>query len=137
MTSLGFKARVGSELFIFCGDESNIHSLRSTSGATLTDLLTTGIISGHFPTYFSRGGNWLRSQGLGYLSFTKTYSFRDRNSAILSLRASGFSRESKGKKGIKKGTPRSFLLGVPTCESCPCPEAMIGLVRSRNFEEGP
>ena len=40
---LGFKARVGSELFAFLsGDECNLHSLRSTSGATCTDLLAAG-----------------------------------------------------------------------------------------------
>ena len=43
MTSpLGFKARVGSALFAFCGGECNIHSLRSTSGATLAELLVAG-----------------------------------------------------------------------------------------------
>ena len=36
---LGFKAQVGSALFAFCGGECNLHSLRSTSGATLADLL--------------------------------------------------------------------------------------------------
>ena len=36
---LGFKARVGSALFAFCGSERNVHSLRSTSGATRADLL--------------------------------------------------------------------------------------------------
>ena len=44
MTSpLGFKARVGSALFAFCGGECNVHSLRSTSGATLADLLAAGV----------------------------------------------------------------------------------------------
>ena len=43
MTSpLGFKARVGSALFTFCGDECNVHSLRSTSGATHTNFLAAG-----------------------------------------------------------------------------------------------
>ena len=36
---LGFKARVGSALFAYCGGECNVHSSRSTSGATLADLL--------------------------------------------------------------------------------------------------
>ena len=36
---LGFKARVGSALFAFCGGECNVHSLRFTSGATLANLL--------------------------------------------------------------------------------------------------
>ena len=35
MSPLGFKARVGSTLFAFCGGECNVHSQRSTSGATL------------------------------------------------------------------------------------------------------
>ena len=39
---LGFKARVGSALFAFCGGECNVHSPRSTSGATLADLLAAG-----------------------------------------------------------------------------------------------
>ena len=44
MTSpLGFKARVGSALFAFCGGKCNVHSLRSTSGATLVDLLAAGM----------------------------------------------------------------------------------------------
>ena len=43
MTSpLGFKARVGSALFTFCGGKCNVHSPRSTSGATLADLLAAG-----------------------------------------------------------------------------------------------
>ena len=36
---LGFKARVGSALFTFCGGECNVYSPRSTSGATHTELL--------------------------------------------------------------------------------------------------
>ena len=38
---LDFKARVGSALFrvFFCGGECNVHSLRSTSGATCANLL--------------------------------------------------------------------------------------------------
>ena len=35
---LGFKVRVGSALFAFCRGECNVHSLRSTSGATHADL---------------------------------------------------------------------------------------------------
>ena len=38
MSPLGFKARVGSALFAVCGGECNVHSPRSTSGATLADL---------------------------------------------------------------------------------------------------
>ena len=36
---VGFKARVGSALFAFCGGECNVHSPRSTSGATLCQPL--------------------------------------------------------------------------------------------------
>ena len=39
---LVFKARVGSALFTFCRGECNVHSLRSTSGVTLADLLVAG-----------------------------------------------------------------------------------------------
>ena len=39
---LGFKARGGSALFTFCGGECNVHSPRSTSDATLADLLAAG-----------------------------------------------------------------------------------------------
>ena len=39
---LGFKAKVGSALFAFCGGECNVHSPRSTSSATLADLLAAG-----------------------------------------------------------------------------------------------
>ena len=42
MSPLRFKARVGSALFAFCRGECNVHSLRSTSGATLADLLAAG-----------------------------------------------------------------------------------------------
>ena len=42
MSPLGFKARVGSAFFAFCGGECNVHSLRSTSGATLDGLLAAG-----------------------------------------------------------------------------------------------
>ena len=43
MSPLGFKARVGSTLFAFCGGECNVHSPRSTSGATHADLLAVGL----------------------------------------------------------------------------------------------
>ena len=55
---LGFKARVGSILFAFCRGECNVHSPRSTSGATCADLSAAGIAAGHFPTYISTGGTW-------------------------------------------------------------------------------
>ena len=42
MPPLGFKAEVGSALFTFCGGECNVHSPKSTSGATLADLLAAG-----------------------------------------------------------------------------------------------
>ena len=41
---LGFKVRVGSALFTFCGGECNVHSPRSTSGATHADLLAAGML---------------------------------------------------------------------------------------------
>ena len=47
---LGFKARVGSALFTFCGGKCNVHSPRFTSGATLADLLeasTQPVLSPH------------------------------------------------------------------------------------------
>ena len=40
---------------LFCEGDSNVHSLRSTSGATCADLLAAGSASGHFPTCTSRG----------------------------------------------------------------------------------
>ena len=43
MSPLGFKVRVGSALFTFCGGECNVHSLRSTSGATLANLLAASL----------------------------------------------------------------------------------------------
>ena len=43
MTShLGLKARKGSALFTFCGGECNVHSPRSTSSATVANLLVAG-----------------------------------------------------------------------------------------------
>ena len=47
-------------LIHFCGGECNIHSLRSTSGATPADLLTAGMATSHFPTCIRRGRSWLR-----------------------------------------------------------------------------
>ena len=43
MSPLGFKARVGSALFAFSRGKCNVHSPRSTSGATHADLLVTGM----------------------------------------------------------------------------------------------
>ena len=45
MSPLGFKARVG----FFCIGECNVHSLRSTSGATCADLLvvSTQLVISH------------------------------------------------------------------------------------------
>ena len=40
---LGFNVRVGSASFTFCGGKCNIHSPRSTSGATLADLLVASV----------------------------------------------------------------------------------------------
>ena len=59
MSSLGFKARVGSALFAFCEGKCSVHSTRCKSGATHNDLLTASITTGHFPTCMSRGGSWL------------------------------------------------------------------------------
>ena len=55
MSPLGFKVRVGSALF-----EYNIHSLRSTSGATPANLLAACITAGHSPICINRDGTWLR-----------------------------------------------------------------------------
>ena len=46
----GFQTRVGSALFAFCRGKCNVHSLRSTSDATLADLLAASaqpILSPH------------------------------------------------------------------------------------------
>ena len=40
---LGFKTGVGSALFAFCGGECNVYSTRSTSCATLSDLLAASV----------------------------------------------------------------------------------------------
>ena len=40
---LGFKAKVGSALFAFCGGACNVHSPRSTSGATCAKLLAASL----------------------------------------------------------------------------------------------
>ena len=50
MFPLGFKATVELSYF-FCGSECNVHSPRSTSGATHANLLAA-----HFPICISRGG---------------------------------------------------------------------------------
>ena len=55
MSPLGFKARVGSALFAFCGGKCNVHSPRSTSGATHADLLAASIAASPVPTYCCRG----------------------------------------------------------------------------------
>ena len=47
---LGFKASVGSALFAFCGGECNVHSPRSTSGATRAYLLAASITATPVPT---------------------------------------------------------------------------------------
>ena len=47
MSALGFKVRVGSDLFTFLMKANvNVHSLIPTSGATHTDLLVAGIAVG-------------------------------------------------------------------------------------------
>ena len=57
MSPLVFKARVGSALFtFFCRGKCNVHSLRSTSGATLCRPLgRAGVHAGPVPTYCCRG----------------------------------------------------------------------------------
>ena len=52
---LGFKARVGSALFAFCGGECIVYSPRSTSGATHADLLVASVTASPVPTYCCRG----------------------------------------------------------------------------------
>ena len=51
---LGFKARVGC-LNPHCGGERNVCSMRSTSGATLADLLAVSKQPVLSPTYCCRG----------------------------------------------------------------------------------
>ena len=43
----------------FCRGKCNVHSLRSTSGATHANLLAASITASHFHTCISRGGTWL------------------------------------------------------------------------------
>ena len=55
--SSGFESHSGfCFICLFCGGECNIHSLRSTSGATPADLLTTSIAASHFPTCINQQG---------------------------------------------------------------------------------
>ena len=61
-SSLGFKARVGSALFAFCGGEGIVHSPRSTSGATLADLLASNL---RFSFPLSFWGNLRRRREVG------------------------------------------------------------------------
>ena len=44
---------------LFCGSRCNVHSLRSTSGATHASLLAASSAASHFPTCISRGRTWL------------------------------------------------------------------------------
>ena len=44
---------------LFCGGKCNVHSPRSTSGATHANLLVVSIAAGHLPICISRGGTWL------------------------------------------------------------------------------
>ena len=60
---LGFKARVGSALFAFCGGECNVHSLRSTSGATCANLLAASVQPVSFPHACSEVGLGSDSNG--------------------------------------------------------------------------
>ena len=53
--SSGFQSQSGFCLINFCRGKCNVHSLRSTSGATPADLLTAGMAVIGFPTCISRG----------------------------------------------------------------------------------
>ena len=44
---------------LFCRGKYNVHSLRSTSGATHAKFLTARSPTSHFPPCISRGGTWL------------------------------------------------------------------------------
>ena len=56
----GFQSQSGFCLIcIFCRGKCNVHSLRSTYGATNANLLAAGSAASHFPTCISRGGTWL------------------------------------------------------------------------------
>ena len=44
LSPLGFKARVDSALLTFCEDNCHVHSPRSTSGATLTNLSALSLL---------------------------------------------------------------------------------------------
>ena len=57
--SSGFQSQSGFCLIRFSRGECNVHSLRSTTGATHADLLIADIVAGHVPTCISRGGTWL------------------------------------------------------------------------------
>ena len=54
-----FQSQSGFCLITFCGGKCNVHSLRSTSGTTHTNLLAAGSTVSHFPTCIIRGGTWL------------------------------------------------------------------------------
>ena len=45
---------------LFCGGKCNVHSPRSTSGATPANLMTVGIPASHLPTCISKSDSWLR-----------------------------------------------------------------------------
>ena len=62
---LGFKARVGSALFAFCGGKCNGHSPRSTSGATLGNLLLVSMhpVGGPCSSWCSGGGAGMGTRG--------------------------------------------------------------------------
>ena len=58
--SSGHQSHSGFCLNRFCRAKCNVHSSRSTSGATHANLLMASIAASHFPTCISRGGSWLR-----------------------------------------------------------------------------
>ena len=47
-------------IYFFVDVKHNVHSPRSTSGATCADLLAASIAASHLPTCMCRGGTWLR-----------------------------------------------------------------------------
>ena len=58
--SSGFQSQSGFCFSsLFCRGKCNVHSPRSTSGATPADLLMVSVTAGHFPKCISRGGSWL------------------------------------------------------------------------------
>ena len=87
---LGFKARVGSALFPFCGGKYNVHSPRSTSGATLTDLLAAGLQLVLSPHTVCRGGGYRDSNSQNICESDALPSELNRDRLQVILIGSGF-----------------------------------------------